>query len=165
TSLCEKSQIPLAKRLLKTYAHKIVLPIDVVCAPSLDSPVRMIVGVNSIPSNVAAYDVGPFTVTLFSKHIRNAKTVFWNGPLGVFEQQPFDASTNALAKVLADASEHGVQSIIGGGDTVSAINQAGVAHSMTHISTGGGASLEFVQGNPLAALLALSKSPKTSRRR
>jgi len=158
-SKVELDKIPLAKKLLSKYSKKIVLPLDVVCATGIDSPSHLIFGIEHIPPDLAGYDIGPKTVELFGSYIENAKTVFWNGPVGVFERPPFDKGTNDLALWLAQVTaEKGVLSIVGGGDTASAAVHAKVADKLTHISTGGGASLEFMEGKPLSAISAIYKS-------
>jgi phosphoglycerate kinase len=149
-SLVEDEQIPTAKRLLAKYGKKIVLPIDIVCAATPTSSYK-IVDIHKIPKNFAGYDVGPQTVTLFGIHIAAARTVFWNGPLGLFEQKPFDTATIEFARLL---SKSGATTIIGGGDTASAILKTKYASAMSHISTGGGASLAFIEK---ASLPAISK--------
>jgi phosphoglycerate kinase len=154
TSLVEDSTIVLCHQLLQKYAKKIVLPVDVICAKSPEDYIQNTVQFDSIPFDQCGYDIGPQTVALFSQYIKKAKTVFWNGPLGLFEVPPFNTSTIALAKVLAKST---AISVIGGGDTVSAIEQSGYAKKMSHISTGGGASLAFIE-RELEAIVALSKS-------
>jgi phosphoglycerate kinase len=154
TSLVEDSTIALCYQLLEKYPKKIILPVDVICAKSPQDYIQNTVGFDSIPYDQCGYDIGPQTVELFSQYIKKAKTVFWNGPLGLFEVPPFNESTIALAKILSKSS---AISIIGGGDTVSAIEQSGFAKKMSHISTGGGASLAFIE-RELEAIVALSKS-------
>jgi len=160
-SLVEPTMVAQAKKLLDQYGHKIVFPTDfVVHSPSkLRLKKRIlrsdtsIVSFDAIPKTKAAYDVGPKSVLLFSAVLSSARTVIWNGPLGLFEVKPFDASTRAIAKHLA--SQKRLTTIIGGGDTASAIRKTLYAAKMTHISTGGGASLLLLTGSHLPALTAL----------
>jgi phosphoglycerate kinase len=106
-----------------------------------------------VPDHQAAFDIGPETVSEIAAVVARARTVFWNGPMGVFEAQPFAAGTQAVAKAMALVM--GGTTVVGGGDTVAAVHRAGVANSITHISTGGGASLEFIEGKKLPGLAAL----------
>ena len=101
------------------------------------------------------YDVDRATTESFGATIKSAATVLWNGPMGVFETPPFDAGTRAIARALADATENGATTIVGGGDSAAAVASAGLQDRVTHVSTGGGASLEFLQGNPLPGIAAL----------
>ena len=101
------------------------------------------------------YDVDRATTESFGATIKNAATVLWNGPMGVFETPPFDEGTRAIARALADATENGATTIVGGGDSAAAVASAGLQDRVTHVSTGGGASLEFLQGNPLPGIAAL----------
>jgi phosphoglycerate kinase len=101
-------------------------------------------------------DIGPETTAIFSTALEGAKTIVWNGPMGMFEEKPFDEGTVAIARAVADATEKGATSIVGGGDSVSAVNQAGLAEKISHISTGGGATLEFLAGDELPGVEALN---------
>lgn len=124
-----------------------MLPLDHTVAPTLeDTDKSIITDGNEIPADMIGVDIGPKTIVEYENILKRSKTVFWNGPMGVFEKPPFDMGTNAIAKAMAAVTG---TTVIGGGDSVSAINKAGVADSITHISTGGGASLEFVQGKVL----------------
>jgi phosphoglycerate kinase len=113
-----------------------------------------VVAANAVPADRMALDVGPQTRRMFRERVGRAKTIFWNGPMGLFEVPPFDAGTAALAAAVAEAAAF---SVVGGGDTVSAVRQAGVAERIGHISTGGGASLEFLEGKVLPGVAALEK--------
>ncbi|CAN5479393.1 hypothetical protein BH23CHL2_BH23CHL2_15530 [soil metagenome] len=132
---------------------EIVLPVDVVIAGSLDeSDSAKIVPVDSVPPDQAIFDIGPATVEAFGRHIAGAGTVVWNGPMGVFEREPFDQGTLGVAKAVANASTF---SLVGGGDSVAALNAVDMAGDIDHVSTGGGASLEFLEGKTLPGIAAL----------
>jgi phosphoglycerate kinase len=153
-SLVEEAQIGLAGELIRAAQERkveLLLPVDHVVAAEAraGAPVST---VREIPADKIGLDVGPQTVERFRTVIRSARTVFWNGPLGMFEVPPFDAGTMAIAAAVADSE---ATSIVGGGDSVSAIMRSGRAADITHISTGGGASLEFLEGDPLPGLAAL----------
>jgi phosphoglycerate kinase len=153
-SLVETDLIPTAKSILdKDTAGKIVLRVDHICADRFDAAATP-VPVNSvdIPANLMGMDIGPATVELFGRHLADAKMVFWNGPMGVFEFPAFAAGTRAVGEAVARVP----LSIVGGGDTISAVNQLGLADRYTHVSTGGGASLEFVEGLELPGIKALT---------
>jgi phosphoglycerate kinase len=154
TSLIEADRVEMAKQLLKRAGARLTLPHDVVVAPSLDAPSH-VVKRDAIPKNEAVYDIGPATQASYSRAINTAKTVLWNGPMGVFEKSPFDAGTIAVAEALARATDHGATTIVGGGDSAAAVMQAGLDDRMTHVSTGGGASLEFLEGKVLPGVAAL----------
>jgi phosphoglycerate kinase len=158
-SLVEADRLDLAKQLLgeaKTRGLKFLLPVDHVVAEKIDAgaTVRTIGKGQAIPANMMALDIGPETIELFSEEVSTARTIVWNGPMGVFEVAPFSKGTFKLAQAVADNG--GATSIVGGGDSVSAVHQAGVADRITHISTGGGASLEFLEGKKLPGVEALS---------
>jgi phosphoglycerate kinase len=158
-SLVEPDLIEVAKDTLKAAIDKgtpFLLPIDHVTADRIDpnAEVRDVPRMG-IDENFQGVDVGPETVKKFSYAIKKAKTIFWNGPLGIFEIDRFSKGTVAVAKEVAKATDGGATSVIGGGDTVSAIEKAGVAGKMTFISTGGGASLEMLEGNELPGIAAL----------
>lgn len=152
-SLVEENVVETAKALLEQGGDKLVLPIDVVIADafSVDAAVQ-VVPVGDLPAGWRALDIGPRTVEAFSEIIAKAGTVVWNGPMGVFEFEPFAQGTYAIAKAV---SESKATSIIGGGDSISAIKKSGLADKITHISTGGGASLEMLEGKILPGLAAL----------
>ena len=158
-SLVEEDKVGLAKELLQEAESRkvrIVLPVDHVVAEKPDAAVRtqIIAGSNPIPAGMMGLDIGPATVTAFSKEIAGAKTIVWNGPMGVFEVGPFANGTMKIAQAVA--ANRGATSIVGGGDSVAAVHQSGVADKITHISTGGGASLEFLEGKKLPGVEALT---------
>jgi len=158
-SLVEVDKLELAKHLLqevKTRKLKLLLPIDHVAADKLDANahVTKIDQGQPIPANLMALDIGPKTVEIFEEEIARARTILWNGPMGVFELSPFSKGTFKIARAVAD--NPGALSIVGGGDSVSAVRAAGVADKITHISTGGGASLEFLEGKTLPGVEALT---------
>ncbi len=152
-SLVEEDKIDLAKDLLARAGGKILLPVDHVVASELKAGAEAET-VETIPEGKMALDIGPKTVALFSAEVAKAKTIIWNGPMGVFEMPPFDAGTVALAKAVASS---GAVSVVGGGDSEKAIKSAGVASKISHISTGGGASLEFLSGIELPGVAALTE--------
>jgi phosphoglycerate kinase len=152
-SLVEASQVETAKGLIAQGGAKIVLPVDLVVADKFEANAQSkVVDANAVPGAWRALDVGPKTIDAFEKILRGAKTVAWNGPLGVFEMPAFAKGTVEIAKRLAQS---GATTIIGGGDSAAAVEQAGVADKMTHISTGGGAALEFLEGRVLPGVAAL----------
>ncbi len=152
-SLVEEDKIELAKELMAESGAKLMLPLDHVVAAEFKAGVDSQV-VERIPDGMMALDIGPKTVAEYSKVIAGAKTIIWNGPMGVFEMPPFDKGTVAIAKAVA---ESGAVSVVGGGDSEKAVKSAGVADKISHISTGGGASLEFLGGVELPGVAALSK--------
>lgn len=153
-SLMETNKTELTTRFLQgKYAEKIFLPIDVVAASECSETAEYITcGLDEIPDGWMVLDVGPKTIELYSRQLWDAATVVWNGPLGVFELEPFSAGTIAIAREVADCRAF---SIIGGGDSVSAVNKAGEAYRIDHVSTGGGATLEFLQGMELPGISVL----------
>ncbi len=155
-SLIEDEKIHTARRILEraqTRGIPIMLPRDHVVATACEAGVATKITQNdSIPEGMMGLDIGPRTSTEYSDVIMKARTIFWNGPMGVFEIPAFAAGTNKVAMAVAESGAH---SVVGGGDSISAINQAGVASRISHISTGGGASLEFVEGKKLPGLVAL----------
>ena len=155
-SLCELDQLDYAREMLaKAQANgkRFLLPVDNVAADKFDASAATQVVGNEIPVGWMALDIGPKTTALYAAAIQGAKTVVWNGPMGCFEMKPFAAGTTGVCQAVADS---GATSIIGGGDSVSAVNQSGLASKMTHISTGGGASLEFLEGKELPGVAALN---------
>jgi phosphoglycerate kinase len=158
-SLVEADKIQLAKDLLqqaKTHKVKFLLPTDHVIADRVEAnAVTKIIGPGQpIPDNMMALDIGPETIEAFSEEIGRARTIVWNGPMGVFEMPPFAKGTNKIANAVAENA--GAITIVGGGDSVAAVKAAGVADKITHISTGGGASLEFLEGKKLPGVEALT---------
>ncbi len=155
-SLVEGERVELARQLLEQAAIskvQVLLPTDVVAAPALDASAGTVVAVDQIPDDMMALDIGPATIQRFSDVLANAGLVIWNGPMGVFERPAFAVGTKALAQALARSS---AESIVGGGDSAAALEQAGLANAITHISTGGGASLEFLEGRELPGVAALT---------
>jgi phosphoglycerate kinase len=159
-SLVEADKVELARQLMhdaKARKIKFLLPVDHVVAEKIEvnALVHTVNGGHPIPANMMALDIGPQTVEVFSEEVSRARTIVWNGPMGVFEVSPFSKGTFKIAHAIAD--NPGATSIVGGGDSVSAIRAAGVADKVTHISTGGGASLEFLEGKKLPGVEALSE--------
>ena len=155
-SLCEPDQLDYAREMIAKAAangKKLLLPVDNVAADKFAADAATQVVGDDIPAGWMALDIGPKTVELYSDAIRQAKTVVWNGPMGCFEMAPFAAGTFGVCQAVADS---GATSVIGGGDSVSAVNRSGLADKMTHISTGGGASLEYLEGKELPGVAALN---------
>ena len=160
-SLCEEDKIDLAKSLLEKGGETIKLPVDTVVARDVDFKERKIgpvetVSEDKIPDDAMGVDIGPEAVKQFSGIIEQAKTVVWNGPMGIFEIEKSAKGTFEVAEALARATAKGAASIIGGGDSASAIEKAGLAEKVSHVSTGGGASLEFLEGKKLPGIEALT---------
>ena len=155
-SLVEDDYLEEARRLVDEAGDKLVLPVDVIVADEMEEGVETrTVGVDEIPQDKMGLDVGPRTVELFEEHISGARTIFWNGPMGVFEIDAFAGGTEGVARAVAAASAEGATSVIGGGDSVAAVRKLGLEDEMSHISTGGGASLEYVEGKELPGVAAL----------
>jgi phosphoglycerate kinase len=155
-SLVELDKLDLAAELLEASGTRLILPHDAMVAPSMDAGAKAhAVKRDAIPMDEAMYDIGPATAESYSRAIAAAKTVLWNGPMGVFEKPPFDAGTLAVARAMADATARGATTIVGGGDSAAAVTEAGLASKMSHVSTGGGASLEFLEGKELPGVAAL----------
>jgi len=158
-SLVEPERVEMAKDLMARAGTRLTLPHDALVAPSLDQPkAARPVSKNAIPKDQAMYDIGPQTAASYSRAIASARTVMWNGPMGVFETPPFDAGTRAVAQAMAAATAKGATTIVGGGDSASACAEAGLDDKMSHVSTGGGASLEFLEGKALPGVEALDDS-------
>ncbi len=153
TSLLEPDFIDYAKKMLDEAGDKLVLPIDTVVAKEFSNDSESKISENGIEDGWMGLDIGPKSVALFTDVLKDAKTVVWNGPMGVFEMPNFAKGTNAIAQVLADLD---ATTIIGGGDSVAAVNKAGLGSKMSHISTGGGASMEFLEGKELPGIAALT---------
>jgi phosphoglycerate kinase len=152
TSLLEPDYIDYAKKMIEQAGDKLVLPVDTVVAAEFDnnSPSQVVEG--NIPDGLMGLDIGPKSIELFKGVLKDAKTVVWNGPMGVFEMSNFAKGTNEIASLLAELD---AVTVIGGGDSFAAVNQAGLGDKMTHISTGGGASLEFLEGKELPGIVCL----------
>lgn len=162
TSLFEEDTLEVARKILedtKKSGKKLVLPVDCVACEGDDRPnaeaARQIVPSNAIPDGWMGVDIGPESVKLFVEEIAKAKTVVWNGPVGVFELEPFANGTKSVAQAMADSE---ATTVIGGGDSAAAAKKFGLADKMTHISTGGGASLEYLEGKPLPGIEALNEA-------
>lgn len=151
-SLVEPDLFDTARALRKDAGDRLKLPVDSVVAAAIAPRVATSICESTIPPDKMGLDIGPKTVAAYAKIIAAAGTVVWNGPMGVFETPPFDVGTVAVAKALADATARGTNTIVGGGDSAAAIDQAGLAEKITHLSTGGGASLEYLEGKPFAPL-------------
>jgi phosphoglycerate kinase len=157
-SLVEADRVDTARRILDDSARRgvqIALPVDVIVADGPDSPAGAAVGIREIPEHLMALDIGPTTVNAFGAIVGDARTVVWNGPMGVFEKPAFAAGTVALARAVAAGRAF---SVIGGGDTAAAVQQAGVTDRIGYLSTAGGAFLEFLEGRPLPGVDALSEA-------
>lgn len=160
SSLLDADKVELAKEMLEKFeasSVKVLLPIDVLVAKDFDnnSPSEA-VKVTEMPADKMGLDIGPDTIELFCNEIKKSKTVVWNGPMGVFEFPNFAMGTNSVANALVDATENGGITIVGGGDSAAAIKQAGLDEKVSHVSTGGGASLEFLEGKVLPGVEALT---------
>lgn len=157
SSLVEAEAVPEAKRLLEKAGGQLILPQDLVVAEKFEATAdSKVVLAYGIPEDMMALDIGPLTLERFNQELQGARLVVWNGPMGVFEFEKFAGGTNNLAKLLAQLVNLGVQVIIGGGDSAAAVLQAGLGDKMTHISTGGGASLELLEGKQLPGIVALA---------
>ncbi|MBN1392282.1 MAG: phosphoglycerate kinase [Sedimentisphaerales bacterium] len=159
-SLCENDFVDKAKELLanaKKGKCELVLPSDSVIAEKIEANAPNKVVPGGIPDGWIGVDIGPEAVELFTKKLEGAKTVVWNGPMGIFEMPPFDEGTKAVAQAVAKATDNGVVSVIGGGDSASAIKKLGLSKRVSHVSTGGGASLEFLEGKKFVCLEVLDE--------
>jgi len=157
-SLVEPDKVELAARLLDKAGTKLILPHDALVAPSLEAGAQArAVRKSEIPADQAMFDIGPDTAQSYARGIAAARTVVWNGPMGVFETPPFDQGTLAIAKAMAAATATGTTTIVGGGDSAAAVAQARLESKMSHVSTGGGASLEFLEGKTLPGVAALDE--------
>ncbi len=160
TSLLEEDKVALAGEILNEAEDKnidLIIPVDVVVADDFNNEAKTeVVPVDRIPADYMGLDIGPKTIDLFSEKIKAAKTIVWNGPVGVFEMPNFANGTRKVAEAIAEATAGGAVSVIGGGDSAAAISQFGMDEQFTHISTGGGASLEFLEGKVLPGIAALT---------
>jgi phosphoglycerate kinase len=158
-SLVETDQLENAERIIGEARRKRVrfmLPTDVVIAAQIHPrSQRQVVGIDEVPKDWSVVDIGPQTLMAYTEHLAKARTIFWNGPMGIFEVAPFAEGTNAIARFMAERSRNGVVTVVGGGDSVAAVEQLGLFDQMSHVSTGGGASLEFVEGKTLPGVEAL----------
>lgn len=157
-SLCEEDQIQYAKDMMekaKSLGVKFLLPVDNIAADKFDPEANTQI-VSEIPDGWMGLDIGPKTVELYSDAIKSAKTVVWNGPMGCFEMEKFSKGTFGVCEAVAEVKANGGISIIGGGDSVAAVNKSGLAPKMSHVSTGGGASLEFLEGKELPGVVSLN---------
>ena len=155
-SLVEEDYLEEARRLMEEAGERLVLPVDVVVADRMEEGAEAeTVAVEAMPPGKMGLDIGPETVARFGERIVGARTIFWNGPMGVFEIDAFAQGTEGVARAVADASAGGATSVIGGGDSVAAVNKLGLEDRMSHISTGGGASLEYVEGKELPGVAVL----------
>ena len=155
-SLVEPDRLDMAKDLLARAGTKLVVPTDAMVSTGMDAGAAAhVVARETIPADEAMFDIGPASIAHYTSIVASARTVLWNGPMGVFEKPPFDAGTRAIANAMAVATDSGATTIIGGGDSAAAVAEAGLESRMSHISTGGGASLEFLEGKPLPGVTAL----------
>lgn len=153
-SLVEEDRVDTAAKLLRAAGPRLTLPVDcVVLREGADEPARL--SRDQVPADGSILDIGSRSVGIFARAVAASRTVIWNGPMGRFERPPYDAGTNGLARAAAEAVERGSTVIVGGGDTAAALAAAGLDDRMTHVSTGGGASLEFLEGKPLPGVAAL----------
>jgi phosphoglycerate kinase len=158
SSLVEEDRLDLAHSLLDRTGDKLVLPLGAIIAERLTANAETrVVARSDIPAGWAVFDIDPETIALYASTILGAGTVLWNGPMGVFETPPFDQGTRAIATAMAEASAGGAVTIVGGGDSAAAVAEAGLSDRMTHVSTGGGASLEFLEGKELPGVAALDE--------
>ncbi|HUF13820.1 MAG TPA: phosphoglycerate kinase [Longimicrobiales bacterium] len=155
-SLVEEDRVDMAGELLDRAGDKLVLPVDCVVAPEATEDARIAeVDRTEVHPDARILDIGPRSVAVFGELIAQARTIVWNGPMGMFEMEPFTRGTESVAEWVAEATERGATTILGGGDTGAAAAKAGVVERMTHVSTGGGASLEFLEGKTLPGVAAL----------
>jgi phosphoglycerate kinase len=163
-SLVEEDLVPVARETLDAAGGpgaEIELPVDVRVVSSLESgEAGRIVPVGEMPEDGMGVDIGPRTIESFGRSVALARTIFWNGPMGIFERDAFSAGTMELAKAVSAATARGAVSVVGGGDSAAAVARAGVEDGITHVSTGGGASLEFLEGRVLPGVAALTDRPR-----
>ena len=154
TSIVEEERVQTARDIIKAAEVRgvnLILPVDIVCAVSAESD-PVVRRFDDLPPDMAGFDIGPESIELFRGIMMKSRTIFWNGPMGLFEIRPFDVGTRQLAAFMADATSFGATAVVGGGDSMHAVREAGVAEQITHVSTGGGASLKLLQGEELPAL-------------
>lgn len=151
-SLVEPDKVDLAKNLLAKAGDKLKLPVDTVIADGFDSTETSVAEGGNIPADKSGFDIGPKTVEAYKAELARAKTVIWNGPMGVFEKPQFANGTRAVAQAVADATAQGATTVIGGGDSAAAIEQMGLSDKVSHVSTGGGASLEYLENGHFSTL-------------
>lgn len=163
-SLLEEDKVELAKEIIEKVKNSKVnlfFPTDAVIAKEIsDNAETSVVDIDKIPDGMKGLDIGPKTIALFKEAMQEAKTIVWNGPMGVFESKPFAKGTMAIAELLAELTTKGATTIVGGGDSAAAVSQAGLDEKLSHISTGGGASLEFMEGKVLPGIAALTDHSK-----
>jgi phosphoglycerate kinase len=160
-SILEEDRVEMAKTLIekaKANNIRLLLPVDTIIADKFDNNANnKTVGITDIPADWLGMDIGPESIKLFANEILNARTIVWNGPMGVFEMENFAKGTFAIAQALADATQKGAITIVGGGDSAAAVAQMNFKNKVTHVSTGGGASLEYLEGKVLPGVAALDK--------
>lgn len=155
-SLVEPDRVEMAKDLMERAGYRLTIPHDATVAPAIaEGDKAHAVKRDEIPAGEAMLDIGPDSAASYARAISAAKTIIWNGPMGVFETAPFDKGTNAVAQAMVEATKKGATTIVGGGDSAAAVEAAGLATAMSHVSTGGGASLEFLEGKVLPGVAAL----------
>ncbi|HWB53040.1 MAG TPA: phosphoglycerate kinase, partial [Tepidisphaeraceae bacterium] len=152
-SLVERDKVGLAKELLQKGGVKIILPVDTVISDQMTDDAKTTIVEGNIPDNMEGFDIGPNTRKVYEAEIAKAKTIVWNGPMGVFEKKPFAAGTKAVAQAVANATaKNDATTVIGGGDSAAAIEQMGLSDKVSHVSTGGGASLEFLENGHFSTI-------------
>jgi len=156
-SRVEEDQIAEMKSLLASAGNKILLPVDHVATADFEAGAPVDVNTSRVPSDLMGMDIGKRTREIFASQIRSAGTIIWNGPMGVFEKAAYAAGTNAVAVACADATTRGATTVVGGGDSAAAVEQMGLAHRMSHVSTGGGASLTYLEGKPMPPIEVLDE--------
>lgn len=163
-SLLEEDKIELAREIIETAKSsktRLIFPVDITAAEDINETAKTrVVPIEQIPAGLKGLDIGPKSIELFGRELKKARTVIWNGPMGVFECKPFAEGTFAIARILADITAQGAVTVVGGGDSAAAVSETGLEEKLTHISTGGGASLEFLEGKILPGVAALTDSSK-----
>jgi phosphoglycerate kinase len=160
-SLVEEERVDMARGLLEREGDKLLLPLDGIIAEEATSDASTrAVDREEVPAGWRILDIGPRSISLFGSELEGARTVLWNGPMGMFEVEPFRGGTEAMARAIADITRGGATTIVGGGDTAAAIKEAGLESQITHVSTGGGASLEFLEGRILPGVAVLDDTEK-----